>query len=165
MTIDASQFVKWFRAATPYIHVHRNKTFVIKFDDDAVHSDGFNYLIHDLALLNSLGIQLVLVYGTRASIEKLLHSEKLSLEYHKGMRVTTAAVMEYVKEATGTLRIEIEAKLSMGLGNTPMSNAGLRVCSGNYVTAKPLGILDGIDFQYTGEIRSIDTGRPDDIIG
>jgi len=157
MTIDASQFVKWFRAATPYIHVHRNKTFVIKFDDDAVHSDGFNYLIHDLALLNSLGIQLVLVYGTRASIEKLLHSEKLSLEYHKGMRVTTAAVMEYVKEATGTLRIEIEAKLSMGLGNTPMSNAGLRVCSGNYVTAKPLGILDGIDFQYTGEIRSIDT--------
>ena len=157
MTIDASQFVQWFRAATPYIHVHRNKTFVIKFDDDAVHSDGCNHLIHDLALLNSLGIQLVLVYGTRASIEKLLHSEKLSLEYHKGMRVTTAAVMEYVKEATGKLRIEIEAKLSMGLGNTPMSNAELRVGSGNYVTAKPLGILDGIDFQFTGEIRSIDT--------
>ncbi|MBF8268464.1 MAG: N-acetylglutamate synthase [Gammaproteobacteria bacterium] len=157
MTIDASQFVKWFRAATPYIHVHRNKTFVIKFDDDAVHSDGFNHLIHDLALLNSLGIQLVLVYGTRASIEKLLNSEQLSLEYHKGMRVTTAAVMDYVKEAAGKLRIEIEAKLSMGLGNTPMSNAELRVCSGNYVTAKPLGILDGVDFQFTGEIRSIDT--------
>ena len=157
MTIDAAQFVKWFRAATPYIHVHRNRTFVIRIDDAAVHSDGFNNLIHDLALLNSLGIQLVLVYGTRTSIEKLLDGAQLSLEYHKGLRVTTAAVMEYVKEAAGKLRVEIEAKLSMGLGNTPMSNAELRVCSGNYVTAKPLGILDGIDFQYTGEIRNIDT--------
>jgi amino-acid N-acetyltransferase len=158
MTADATQFVKWFRAAAPYIHVHRNKIFVIKFDDDAVHGAGFNHLIHDLALLNSLGIQLVLVYGTRNSIETLLSARKLSPEYHKGLRVTTAAAMECVKAAAGTLRIEIESKMSMGLGNTPMSNAELRVCSGNYVTAKPLGVIDGVDFQFTGEIRSIDTG-------
>lgn len=156
MTIDASQFIKWFRAASPYIHVHRHKTFVIKFDDDAVHSDTFNHLIHDLALLNSLGIQLVLVFGTRGSIEKLLSEKKLSQEYHKGLRITNAEVMEYVKQVAGKLRIEIESKLSMGLGNTPMSNAELRVCSGNYVTAKPLGIVDGVDYQFTGEIRSID---------
>jgi amino-acid N-acetyltransferase len=44
----------------------------------------------------------------------------------------------------------------MGLGNTPMSNAELRVSSGNYVMAKPAGIVDGVDYQFTGEIRSID---------
>ena len=156
MNIDTSQFVTWFRSASPYIHVHRNRTVVIKFDDDAVHSDTFNHLIHDLALLNSLGLQLVLVYGTRLSIEKLLKQNDINLEYHAGLRITTQEAMEYVKQATGKLRIEIESRLSMGLGNTPMSNAELRVCSGNYVTAKPLGIIDGVDYQFTGEVRSID---------
>lgn len=156
MTIESSQFVDWFRSASPYIRVHRNKTFVVKIDDVAVHSDGFNHLIHDFALLNSLGIRLVLVYGARASIDKLLTDRDLGFEYHKGLRVTDAEVMDYVKLAAGKLRFKIESRLSMGLGNTPMSRAGLRVCSGNYVTAKPLGVIDGIDFQFTGEIRSID---------
>jgi len=156
MTIESSQFVNWFRSASSYIRVHRNRTFVVKIDDAAVHSDRFNHLIHDFALLNSLGVRLVLVYGARATIDKLLNDRELSFEYHKGLRVTDAESMEYVKLAAGKLRFKIESKLSMGLGNTPMSNAELRVCSGNYVTAKPLGIIDGIDFQFTGEIRSID---------
>lgn len=156
MADDTSQFIKWFRAASPYIHVHRNKTFVIKFDGDAVHSDGFNHLIHDLALLNSLGVRLVIVYSTRTSIENLLNERDLSFKYYKGLRVTDAETMEYVKLAAGKLRIKIESKLSMGLGNSPMSNAEIRVCSGNYVRAKPLGIIDGIDFHFTGEIRGID---------
>jgi amino-acid N-acetyltransferase len=156
MTEEAARFVKWFRAAAPYIHVHRNRTFVIRIDADDVHDAAFTHLIHDLALLNSLGVQLVLVYGSRVTIERMLDAAGLAPEYHKGLRVTTAAVMEHVKAASGRLRIEIEAKLSMGLGNTPMSNAELRVCSGNYVTAKPLGIIDGVDYQFTGAIRSID---------
>lgn len=156
MSVESSQFVKWFRSTSPYIHIHRRRTFVVKFDDAAVQSGTFNNLIHDLALLNSLGIQLILVFGTRLSIEKLASDRKLSTNFHKGMRITDIQAMEYVKEAVGKLRIEIEAKLSMGLGNTPMSNAELRVSSGNYVTAKPLGIVDGVDFHFTGEIRSID---------
>lgn len=157
MTIESSLFVNWFRSASPYIRVHRNGTFVVKFDDAAVHSDSFNHLIHDFALLNSLGVRLVLVYGARASIDNLLNDRDLSFEYHKGLRITDAEVMEYVKLAAGKLRFKIESKLSMGMGNTPMSNAGLRVSSGNYVMAKPLGIIDGIDFQFTGEVRSIDS--------
>lgn len=156
MTIESSQFVNWFRSASSYIRVHRKRTFVVKIDDVAIHSDSFNHIIHDFALLNSLGVRLVLVYGARASIEKLLNDRDLKFEYHKGLRITDAETMEYVKLAAGKLRFKIESKLSMGLGNTPMSKAELRVCSGNYVTAKPLGIIDGIDFQFTGEIRSID---------
>lgn len=157
MTIESSQFVNWFRSASSYIRVHRNKTFVVKMDDAAVHSDSFNHLIHDFALLNSLGVRLILVYGARASIDKLLNDRDLSFEYHKGLRITDAEAMEYVKLAAGKLRFKIESKLSMGLGNTPMSKAELRVSSGNYVMAKPLGVIDGIDYQFTGEVRSIDS--------
>ena len=157
METDPLKFIEWFRAAAPYIRVHRDRTFVIQFDDDAVYADSFIDLVHDLALLNSLGIRLVLVYSTRHSIESRLTDHKLKSKYHRGMRVTDAETMEYVKDTAGKLRIEIEARLSMGLGNTPMSNAEVRVASGNYVAAKPLGINDGVDYQFTGEVRSIDT--------
>ncbi len=156
MTEAYSQFVSWFRSAAPYIHVHRDKTFVIQIDDSLVYSEIFTDLVHDLALLNSLGIKLVLVYGARHSIEAWLNQNDQNSVYHEGIRLTDAETMELVKTAAGKLRVEIEAKLSMGLGNTPMSNAELRVSSGNYVMAKPAGIIDGVDYQFTGEIRSID---------
>lgn len=156
MQVDTRQFVEWFRSASPYIRVHRGKTFVIQMDDDAIVDPAFNDLVHDLALLNSLGIQLVLVYGARSSIERKLEQNGIALDYHRGIRVTTTQAMEFVKECTGKLRVEIEAKLSMGLGNSPMTNANIRVSSGNYVTARPMGIVDGIDFKFTGDVRSID---------
>jgi len=156
MTDSYSQFVSWFRTAAPYIHVHRGKTFVVQIDDGLVYSEIFTDLVHDLALLNSLGIRLVLVYGARHSIEAWMKENELPSTFHEGIRLTDADTMELVKTAAGKLRVEIESKLSMGLGNTPMSNAELRVSSGNYVMAKPAGIVDGIDYQFTGEIRSID---------
>ena len=157
MQVDTAQFVEWFRSASPYIRAHRGKTFVIQFDDAAVSEGTFNNLVHDLALLNSLGIHLVLVFGARSSIEHRLKEQGIAMDYYKGIRITTAEAMEFVKEAVGKLRVEIESKLSMGLGNTPMSHADIRVASGNYVSAKPLGIVEGVDFHFTGEIRSIDT--------
>jgi amino-acid N-acetyltransferase len=156
MTETHSQFVSWFRSAAPYIHVHRGKTFVIQFDDSLVYSEIFTDLVHDLALLNSLGIDLVLVYGARHSIEAWLAENEQASTFHNGVRLTDADTMELVKTAAGKLRVEIESRLSMGLGNTPMSNAELRVSSGNFVMAKPAGIVDGVDYQFTGEIRSID---------
>ena len=156
MQFDSTRFVGWFRSASPYIRIHRGKTFIIQFDDAAVSEETFNNLVHDLALLNSLGIHLVLVFGARSSIERRLRENGIAMEYHKGVRITTAEAMEFVKEAAGKLRVEIESRLSMGLGNTPMSHADIRVSSGNYVTAKPLGIVEGVDFQFTGEIRGVE---------
>ena len=157
MTDTELQFVNWFRSAAPYIRVHRGKTFVVQFDDKLVYGELFTDLVHDLALLNSLGIHLLLVYGARQSIEASLRENDQTSTYHEGVRLTDAATMELVKIAAGKLRVEIESRLSMGLGNTPMSNADLVVSSGNYIMAKPAGIVDGVDYQFTGKIRSIDT--------
>jgi amino-acid N-acetyltransferase len=136
--------------------VHRGKTFVIHIDDHIICSNRFNEFIHDLALLNSLEIRLVLAFSTRHSIENRLGRVDAEMVYHEGIRVTDPEILDIVKDAAGKLRIDIESALSMGLGNTPMSNAEVIVSSGNYVRAKPMGIVGGVDYQFTGTVRSVE---------
>lgn len=155
--MDKLQFVNWFRSASPYIRLHRGRTFVIQVGDRALRSDGFTALVHDLALLNSLGIRLALVLGARAAIEDRLKEKKLASRYHEGVRVTDAKTMDVVKETAGRLLLEIQARLSMGTGNTPMSNSAIRVGTGNYVSARPTGVIGGVDYELTGKTRCTDT--------
>ena len=149
-------FVDWFRQASPYIHAHRGRTFVVTFGGEAVTDAAFPNLVHDLAILEGLGIQLVLVHGARPQIEERLRLRGAKLQYIGGLRVTDEAALACVKEAAGAVRVEIEALFSMGLANSPMAGARIRVASGNFVTAKPLGVHDGVDYQHTGEVRRID---------
>jgi amino-acid N-acetyltransferase len=151
------RFIESFRHSAPYIHAHRDRTVVLVFGGEAVASGSFADLVHDIALLHSLGIRLVLVHGARPQIEARLKAAGAKLEYAGGLRVTNDAALVCVKEAAGTVRVEIEALLSMGLANTPMSGARITVTSGNFVTARPLGVRNGTDYCHTGEVRRIDT--------
>jgi amino-acid N-acetyltransferase len=150
------QFVEGFRHSGPYIHAHRGRTFVLAFGGEAVADEQFSDLVHDIALLHSLGIRLVLVHGSRPQIEQRLKAIGSSFEYVNGLRITDDAALTCVKEAAGTVRVEIEALFSMGLANTPMSGAQIGVTSGNFVTARPLGVRDGVDYCHTGEVRRVD---------
>ncbi|MGH8560308.1 MAG: amino-acid N-acetyltransferase [Methylococcales bacterium] len=152
-----SLFVDWFRDAAPYIQAHRNRTFVIYFSGEAVADSHFAHTIHDFAILNSLGIRLVLVHGIRPQIEQRISAAGLTSRYYKGIRITDSKSLQCVKEAAGTVRVEIEALLSMGLSNSPVAGGKTRVCTGNFVSAKPFGVRDGIDFCHTGEVRRVDT--------
>lgn len=154
--VSAQEFVHWFRSATPYIHAFGGRTFVIAFGGEVVNEKQFIALSHDLNLLASLEVRLVLVHGSRPQIEKRLRRDKLTPKFINGLRVTDDEAMEAVKEANGAIRVEIEALLSMGLVNSPMAGSDIRVASGNFVTAKPMGVRDGIDLQHTGEVRRID---------
>lgn len=149
-------FVHWFRSAAPYIHAFGGRTFVIAFGGEIVSEQQFVALSHDLNLLASLEVRLVLVHGARPQIEQRLIRENLAPAYHKGLRITDDDAMEAVKEANGAVRVEIEALLSMGIANSPMAGADIRVASGNFVTAKPIGVIDGVDLQHTGEVRKVD---------
>ena len=151
-----SPFVPWFRNSAPYINAFRGKTFVISFDGDAVADARFPHLIHDIALLNSLGIRLVLVHGARPQIEQRLRERGAEVLYVNQLRVTDATALTCVKEAVGSVKVEIEALMSMGLANSPMAGARIRVASGNFVAARPLGVRDGVDYGHTGEVRRID---------
>jgi len=155
MSDQALAFVDWFRQASPYIHAHRGSTMVLAFGGEAVRDAGFPALVHDIALLHGLGIRLVLVHGSRPQIEERLKLRGARLRVVNGLRVTDEAALRCVQEAAGTVRVEIEARLSMGLANSPMAGARIEVTSGNFVTARPLGIIDGVDYGHTGEVRRI----------
>lgn len=152
---ETAEFVDWFRAAAPYIHAFGGKTFVIAFGGDTILREDFVDLIHDVNLLNALGVRLVLVHGVRPQVEARLAERALEIRYVRDLRVTDGSALDCVKEAVGTSRIEIETLLSLGLPNTPMAGAEIRVASGNYVTALPAGVVDGVDLMFTGEVRKI----------
>lgn len=157
-TAASSPNIAWFRNAAPYINAHRGRTFVIGVGGEAVADAGrLPALVHDLALLASLGVRLVLVHGARPQIEQRLRAEGRELHYVNGLRVTDAPALRAVVAAAASVRVELEARLSMGAANTPMSGVRLSVASGNHVVAKPLGIRDGVDYLHTGEVRRVDT--------
>jgi amino-acid N-acetyltransferase len=149
-------FVHWIRAAAPYVHAFRGRTFVIAFGGEVVADENFLGIVHDLNLLHSLGIRLVVVHGCRPQVEVILKQQGYESRYQNGARITDPDAMDCVLEAAGQVRARIEALLSLGLANSPMAGARTRVSSGNYITAKPMGVVDGVDMLMTGEVRRID---------
>ena len=149
-------FVKWFRSATPYIHRWGGATFVIAFGGEVLADGEFQQLTHDINVLVSLEVRVVLVHGTRPQIEEQMRQHGVTPRYEHNRRVTDDRALACVKEANGIVRVEMEALLSMELANSPMWGADIRVSSGNFVTAKPVGVVNGVDFQHTGEVRKID---------
>ena len=159
--MDIQQYVKWFRQSTPYINAYRGRVFVILLPGEALAHDNFWNIANDLALLNSLGVKLVLVYGARPQIDAALEQAGHKTEMQANVtghirntvRITDAPSLEIIKGVVGKLRIDIEAAFSMGLYNTPMHGADISIASGNYIMAKPFGIQDGVDYGLTGEVR------------
>jgi len=150
------QFVDWLRAVAPYIHTFRGKTFVIGFGGELVKAGCLDALVNDVALLHAMGMHVVLVHGSRPQVEEQLALRRVESQFDEGVRVTDNAALECAKEAAGELRLDIEAAFSRGLPNTPMAGAQLSVISGNFITARPVGIVNGVDFQHTGLVRKVD---------
>ena len=152
---NTQDYVQWFRGAAPYIKAHRKKTFVIMVSDEVIFSDRFIGLVHDIALLNHLGIKLVILHGSRKSIDRHLADNRLESKFHRNIRITDAAILPHVVQAINEVRTYFEAQLSMGLPNTPMSGSEISLVGGNFVIGMPLGVIDGVDMQHSGKVRAI----------
>ncbi len=152
---NPEQFVQWLRSVAPYVHAFRGKTFVVAFPGELVTAGVLPFLAEDLSLLHALGIKLVIVHGSRPQVEEQLALRNVESQFHNGIRITDTAALECSKEAAGELRLDIEAAFSQGLPNTPMAQSEIRIISGNFVTAKPIGIVNGIDHGLTGMTRKI----------
>jgi amino-acid N-acetyltransferase len=154
--LKSNDWLHGFRHSSPYINAHRGRTVVLTIGGDGLDHSNLINIIHDIALLSSLGIRLVVAFGARRQIQTRLDAMGAESVFHRGLRVTPEDQLMPVLEAIGGLRAHLESLLSMGLVNSPMHNARIRVSSGNYVTARPVGVLDGIDFGYTGRVRRVD---------
>ena len=149
-------FVPWFRSVAPYIHMHRGKTFVVGLAGEAVAAGKLPGIAQDLALIQSMGVKVVLVHGFRPQVGEQLAAKGHAAKFSHGIRITDEVALDCAQEAAGQLRYEIEAAFSQGLPNTPMAGATVRVISGNFLTARPIGIVDGVDFRHSGQVRKID---------
>ncbi|MDO3381010.1 amino-acid N-acetyltransferase [Gilvimarinus algae] len=152
---NQKDYVKWFRHSSPYINAHRGKTFVVMLPGEALGHSNFSNIIHDLALLASLGVRLVLVHGARPQIDQRLINDGRPSLFHQRLRITDSDSLSSVLQAIGEARIIMEAALSTGLPNSPMHGSRIEVLSGNFVSAMPHGVLDGVDLQHTGKVRRI----------
>ncbi|HTP71507.1 MAG TPA: amino-acid N-acetyltransferase [Burkholderiaceae bacterium] len=149
-------FVPWFRAVAPYIHAYHGKTFVVGLVGEAIAAGKLNAFVQDLAILHAMGIKLVLVHGFRPQVNEQLRAKGHTSRFSHGQRITDEVALDCAQEAAGQLRFEIEAAFSQGLPNTPMANATVRVVSGNFLTARPVGVVDGVDFMHSGVVRRVD---------
>ena len=150
-------FVPWFRSVAPYIHKFRNQTFVVGIAGEAIAAGKLQHLAQDLAMIQSMGVKIVLVHGFRPQVNEQLQAKGHAPRFSQGLRITDEVALDCAQEAAGQLRYEIEAAFSQGLPNTPMAGSTVRVISGNFLTARPVGILDGVDFQHSGLVRKVDT--------
>ncbi|MDR3454724.1 MAG: amino-acid N-acetyltransferase [Rhodoferax sp.] len=155
-TVFNFTFVPWFRSVAPYIHMHRGKTFVVGICGEAIAAGKLQHLAQDLALIQSMGVKLVLVHGFRPQVTEQLKAKGHAAKYSHGIRITDEVALDSAQEAAGQLRYEIEAAFSQGLPNTPMAGSTVRMISGNFITARPVGIVDGVDFQHSGVVRKVD---------
>ncbi len=150
------EYVNWLRHSTPFINSHRQRTFVLMLPGEGIAHANFTNILHDIVLLHSLDVRLVLVHGSRPQIEQLLAQRQLNSSYHQQLRITDRQTLDCVIDAAGQVRTRLEAMLSINIAASPMQGARLRVVGGNFVSARPCGVIDGVDLQHTGEVRRID---------
>ncbi len=156
MRVNNDSLVEAFRHSAPYLKHHRGATTVVLLPGSVLASSQIDNIISDLALIQSLGMKLVLVFGAKEQIDEELAREKIETRFHKRIRITDDKTFAVIKKVCGIMSIDLTTKLSMGLINTPMQGSRLNVVSGNYVTARPLGVVDGIDYMHSGMVRRVD---------
>ncbi len=155
-TVFNFTFVPWFRSVAPYIHKFRHQTFVVGLTGEAIAAGKLHHIAQDLAMIKAMGVKVVLVHGFRPQVNEQLRAKGHEAKYSHGIRITDSVALDCAQEAAGQLRYEIEAAFSQGLPNTPMAGSTVRVISGNFITARPVGIVDGVDFEHSGLVRKVD---------
>ncbi|MDG2252353.1 MAG: amino-acid N-acetyltransferase [Methylophilaceae bacterium] len=151
-----NSFVEHFRLSAKFIYQFNKKIFVIAFGAEVLKDEQLKQISHDINLLHSLNIKLVLIHGIRPHIDHKLIATKQPTRLVRNQRVTDKQSLEHIIEVNGRIHTEIQATLSSSMSGSPMAGSDIKVSSGNFITAKPIGVIDGVDMEYTGQIRKVD---------
>ena len=160
-----SIFVQSLRESAPYVRCHSGRLFVVHIDESLLDRDSLRSVCGDLLLLHQLQVRLVVVFGVRSRVDRMLREKGMEPEYSGSLRVTDRDTLEYVRTAAAGVRDDMESMLSTvalhadtpprfpGSGN---GRAMARVTGGNFIVARPAGVISGRDLQYTGHVRGVD---------
>ncbi len=145
------------RQSLPYINAHRGKLFVIFLDGKTISSKRIKQHINDITLLNSLGVKIVVVFGGRQQIDSLSEQQHDDIHFVNDNRITDKATLKTVKTSIGEIRILLESLFAQGLPYTSGFGFHSHCVSGNFVVSQPLGVVNGVDYEYTGKVRQIES--------
>lgn len=153
-----AEFQHWFHHVAPYINAHRGRTFVLCLPGEGLAQIQLASFAADVALLQSLGVHLVLVFGCRPQVDAAIeqHSNAPPPPLNPGAkRVTDAQTLDLYLQACGKTMAHLNAAFSLGLPHSPLYGTAIEVLTGNWVVAQPYGIHNGVDYQFTGKVRKI----------
>ena len=135
------------RGILKYVPRFQDQIFVIAFDGSIVADENFPNILLDAAVLRSLGIKIVIVHGIGHQIEELAKLRQIPISDSQGTGVTDAATLDLAIRASS----RVSHLLIEGL-----TQNGLKAALTNAVRAVPLGIIKGVDHQFTGRVDRID---------
>lgn len=152
--------VELLRGSAPYIELHQKSTMVVHCSSE-LSDDEFQDLMDDVATLHLLGVRIVLVVSVRARVDARCGRPSRLV---RGLPVTGAEEMLAVQVEAGVARARVEACLARGLAEAGSSygrsSVGVDVVSGNgFYTARPAGVVDGVDMMSTGFVRRVETDK------
>jgi amino-acid N-acetyltransferase len=135
------------RGILQYVTRFRDKIFVIAIDGKIIGSENFPNILLDLAVLRSLNIKVVLVHGAGLQIEQAAQEQGISISNSDGTGV--------VDEGTLQLSINVVSRLTNQIMGS-LTQVDLRAAYANCIIAHPLGIVRGVDFQFSGKVERVD---------
>ncbi|HTG43071.1 MAG TPA: amino-acid N-acetyltransferase [Verrucomicrobiae bacterium] len=136
------------RGILQYIPRFRDKVFVLSVDGAIITEENFANILTDVAVLRSLNIRVVLVHGAGAQIKILAEQQRSPASDIGGSGITDATTLQLALTAANRLSHEILEGLAAH---------DLRAACTNAVIAHPMGIIGGVDHQFTGKVERVDT--------
>jgi len=141
--------VEIIREVFSYLRRFRGSTFVVRIDDALFDDPLFPMTVRDLALLHQAGIRVVVVPGAKERIDAILATYDVPYRFERGVRVTGDSAIPFVKMAA----FDVSNRVM-----TALSADGITAVIGNWVKARGMGVLDGVDFQSAGTVESVRVG-------
>ena len=136
----------FIREVFGYMDRFKGQLFVLKIEDGLMDHPLFPVLMRDIALLHKAGIRIIIVPGTRNSIDAQLKAWEIESKFEGGVRLTSEEALPLIEQA------------SLGVAQRIMSHltaSGLSGIQGNWVLARSLGVIEGVDYMRTGRIERI----------
>ncbi len=138
--------VNAIREVFSYIKRFKNRVFLIHIDDCLRDTSLFPMLMKDIVELHKVGVKVLIIPGTRETINKHLTQYEIESSFHNGIRITSEEALPMVKLAAMEVIQDIISHLAANGGKGLM---------GNWVKARSMGVVDGIDYQYTGTVEKV----------